>query len=119
MIPFIEIPVLNIDLAKDFYAKVFGWKTAGKSESGYVCIYSTEVKAGAEIGAFKRVEEFTKSGGIVPFFSVLNIDTALTQASCLGSAILEGKIKISDHWGNRAIFSDPFGNQIGLHESAN
>jgi len=69
----VEIPVTNLEKAKEFYSKVFGWKVHEKS--GF-----TLFESGAPIGgSFNKVDK-VKSGGCLFYIAVDNIEKKLARA---------------------------------------
>lgn len=103
----VEIPITNEQVATEFYKSVFDWEIDFKALKNYGLL-NTDVSIG-----------FPISKKVVPseqkiYIQVNNIDQFLTKIEKAGGKIISNKNKISDQIGYGAIFSDIFGNKLGL-----
>lgn len=104
-----EIPSLNIDKSKDFYAKLFGWEFKPFG-NGYL-LYNTH--KGFTIG-LKKVNKISKGDSTIFHVRVSSIEEYLNKAKELGGKELRGKT-IIPAMGAYALISDLDGNTIGLY----
>lgn len=109
----IEIPVSDIGGGTRFYSELFGWgiEAVPGFEEYPMWQAPNQVSGGA---LTPREETFTQPRA---FVEVDSIDTTLTHARELGSAVLIEKEPAGD-MGWYAVVVDPDGNQIGLFENA-
>lgn len=107
----IDIPVTDMDRAKQFYSGLFGWQI--------------EAPPGFEDYPMWRAPNEISGGGLAPrgegfaqprsYVEVDSIDDTLAKATELGGAVIMAKSEISptSWW---AVFEDLDGNRIGLYE---
>lgn len=111
-----EIPVSNIERAKTFYEKVFGYELS-MNEIGrmkMVWFPMTEDATGAT-GTLIKAEGYTPSHeGTLVYFSVDDIEGTLKKVNEQGGKILKQKMSIGE-WGFVAHFEDCEGNRVALH----
>jgi hypothetical protein len=124
-----EIPVDDVERAKTFYEKLFGWKITKFDMSDdsymegepYYMIHTTEtddkgmVKKPGSIngGMMKRAnpgQVFTN------YIAVDSIDKKLKDITSHGGKVCMDKTEIGKDMGWIALFQDPEGNFMGLHE---
>ena len=113
-----EIPVDDLERAKNFYKSVFGWKMESIPEMEYILITTTPVDEKGmpkEIGAInggmmKRQRPVTSP---LITISVEDLDDAMKTVKKMGGEIVRGKIQVGD-MGYAAYFKDTEGNIIGL-----
>lgn len=119
LIGWVEIPVTDMDRAKNFYETVFdikisvhdfeetlmGWFPAKQGKSG--CSGSLILKPEWYIPDYKK--------GVLIYFSCADVQNELDRIAALGGRILKPKTKISDEIGYMGLFHDLEGNRIGLH----
>ena len=124
-----EIPADDVQRAKKFYEKTFGWKVEKFPHSGeeagdeYWMVHTTEVgkdmmptKPGAINGGLMQ----SKNPG-QPFMNYINvesIDAMLKTIQANGGTICLPKQEIGGGMGWIAAFQDPEGNLMGLHQMA-
>jgi len=114
-----EIPVDDLERAKNFYKTVFGWGLASVPELEYTLIQTVEVdeqthmpkEAGAINGGMMQRADTLKNPIIT--VHVENIDTAMKQIEDLGGKIVQGKMEVPN-MGITAYFQDTEGNVLGL-----
>ncbi|MFX0066627.1 MAG: VOC family protein [Promethearchaeota archaeon] len=105
----VEIPVLEKEKAKEFYQAVFEWKIDFNYLPNYGLVDREE---GVSIG-FPLVSELPTTN-LVVYIEVENIEMKLATIEKAGGNTISNKSQISPEIGYSAIFTDCFGNQIGL-----
>ena len=107
----IDIPVSDMESAKQFYGGLFGWTIAEvPGFEGYPMWQAPNKISGG--GLAPRSEDFTQPRSYV---EVDSIDEALARAEENGGRIVMGRQPISEtSWW--AILEDPDGNHVGLYE---
>ena len=107
----IDIPVGDLEKAKQFYAGLFGWRIAEvPGFEGYPMWQAPNKISGG--GLAPRSEGFTQPRSYV---EVDSIDEALARAEENGGKTVMGRQPISEtSWW--AILEDPDGNHVGLYE---
>src|SRR5262245_35857836 len=114
-----EIPADDVQRAKAFYEKTFGWKIKpypmppGQEYWGITTIKKGEI--GINGGLMKRnrpAQPFTN------YISVKSIDTASQAVQANGGTIIMPKQEIAPGVGWISVFRDPENNMIGLHQAA-
>lgn len=111
LIGHVEIPVKNLEKAKEFYDSVFGWdfKAFG---NGYLLCNS---HLGTTIG-LKSVEEIAKGHSTIFHIIVEDIEVCLKKAEDLGGKVARPKTVIPVY-GYYALIQDPDGNTVGLYQT--
>lgn len=107
----IDIPVSDLDRAKEFYSGLFGWQIAAPPgfEDYPMWQAPNEISGG---GLAPRSDGFTQPRSYV---EVDSIDETLEKVAASGGRVVMAKSPISDtSWW--ATFEDPDGNQVGLYE---
>lgn len=107
----IDIPVGDLDRAREFYSGLFGWQIAEPPGfEGYPMWQAPNKISGG--GLAPRSEGFTQPRSYV---EVDSIEDTLAKVSAGGGTVVMEKQPISDtSWW--AIFTDPDGNEVGLYE---
>ncbi len=107
----IDIPVSDMDRAKDFYSALFGWQIAeAPGFEGYPMWQAPNKISGG--GLAPRSDGFTQPRSYV---EVDSIDDTLATAKEHGATVLMEKQPISEtSWW--AVLRDPDGNSVGLYE---
>ncbi len=104
----------DVDAAKLFYGKVFGWQT--EAGPGDVEVFTRE--SGNPSG---QVADIQKAQGMPPFWLtyvvVEKLDAARQKAEKLGGKIVQPKIEVAGV-GTIALLQDPQGAMLGLFEPA-
>src|SRR5215467_8388974 len=112
-----EIPADDVERAKGFYTKLFGWKCesypAGPGEDEYFMVMAKDGEDGINGGLMKR-----KMPGqpFANYVTVPSIDAALATAQANGARTALPKQEIGGGMGWIAAFLDPENNLIGLHQ---
>ncbi len=113
-----EIPADDVERAKAFYKKLFGWKfesyPAGPGEDEYFMVMAKDGDTGINGGLMKR-----KMPGqpFANYVTVDSIDHALSLAQSSGARVALAKQEIGGGMGWIAAFLDPENNLIGLHQN--
>jgi predicted enzyme related to lactoylglutathione lyase len=107
----IEIPAPDLEKAKEFYTKLFGWNVELVPGMDYA-MWSAG-KDGSVEGGFEKTSKPTIDGPLL-HIEVDDIDSKLKEIEAAGGKMLKPKTKISDEFGFFAVFLDVFGNRLGL-----
>lgn len=112
-----ELATANVQKAKEFYGKVFGWEFADQQMGDMTY---TMIKAnGKDLGGIWAIPT-DKQKEIPPhwiaYISVANLDEALKSAGESGASIVKPSATVGD-CGRFAIIVDPTGAHIALWES--
>lgn len=108
-----ELIANDVERAKAFYAKLFGWEFAEHGEgTGYWMISTKGLKGekGLGGGLMKRMDEKQES---MNYITVEDIDAALKAVEEAGGKILAPR-KDLENVGATAAIADPEGNVLGL-----
>ena len=105
----VEIPILNLEKAKEFYKSIFDWDMDIEVMPNYGLVDRTEA---VSLG-FPVTDKIPESGlGVV--FGVENIDATLESIVKNGGKIHSPKAQITPEIGYSAEFIDCFGNKLSL-----
>ncbi len=120
MVGWFEIPVLNLERAKQFYDKVFDITITVHDFGGLPMgwfPYDPE-KKGAP-GTLIQHDMYTPSAtkGTLIYFSCKNLVNELSRVEAAGGTILKPKTQIGVGHGFMALFIDSEGNRIALHSN--
>ena len=105
----VEIPVLDLTKAKEFYKITFEWEIDLDSMPNYGLV---EIKGAASIGFF--ITEKIPNHGINVVFEVEDIEKTLEKVTKAGGKVKREKYEIAPEIGYSAQFQDCFGNEFGL-----
>ena len=107
----IEIPVKDINKAKEFYETIFNWKV--QIETGFTdyAFFSTGEEGVG--GAFTKSDK-TAKGEIMLHIEVEDIPKTLENIEKNKGKIVQEKTEIGGDLGFYAVFEDNFGNVLGL-----
>ncbi len=113
-IRFIEIPVVDLTRASQFYRSVFKFEFHNM-EMGNAKLAMFFIDEDQTNGALVQGDGYvpSKKGALI-YFSSSNIDVALENISRLGGTVTMPKSSLEGH-GFTARFIDTEGNKIGLH----
>jgi uncharacterized protein len=113
-----EIPVKDIERAKTFYEKVFGFTLERHDfNTMKMAWFPMTNEAPGATGSLVEEDSYAPSGtgtGVVLYFSVDDIKATLAKADSNGGEILQPKIAIGEY-GFIGHFIDSEGNRVGLH----
>lgn len=98
-----EIPVTDINRAKDFYEKLFGWQVQATPDPGYALFPG---------GGFRKVDRITR-GGAINYVCVDNLENYIEKVKKLGGTVEINKEPAGPGW--CSLFTDLDGNSIGLY----
>lgn len=121
-----EIPVDDVDAAKEFYGAMFGWELAefggGGGDQRYVLATTTPTgpdfrpsEPGAINGAL--MPRASDTPGPVLVVGVASIDEHLARAEAAGGAVVRARTEVPG-MGWYAYVGDAQGNVVGLWEAA-
>jgi predicted enzyme related to lactoylglutathione lyase len=117
-----EIPADQVERAKTFYSKAFGWMLNTMPEMDYTIVTTTAsdkngipTGPGAINGGMGKRRDPLKS--VVVTIGVKDIDASLEKIKQLGGKAVGKKMPVGD-MGFSAYFKDTEGNVIGLWQSA-
>ncbi|MGO4704493.1 VOC family protein [Microvirga sp. 2MCAF38] len=112
-----EIPVKNLDKAKDFYEQVFGF-TLNSQEMGPAKMAFFPMKDGPEPGAGGSLiaadGQTPSNSGTLVYFEVPDIEGTLKKIDEKGGKTVMPKMSIGQY-GFIGHFEDCEGNRVGLH----
>jgi predicted enzyme related to lactoylglutathione lyase len=98
--------------AQRFYQEMFGWAMNAVEEEGYTLVGG---EGGQPIGGIGQAGPGSPyPPGIVVYFQVDNVDTALARAEQLGGSRTLDPVSLPPGMGRMAVFTDPDGNPVGL-----
>ncbi len=118
-----EIPADNVERAKTFYEKAFGWQINKYPGMEYHGVITTPVdqknrmptELGAINGGMTKRQDPVKNTVIT--VDVSDIDASLKNIEKLGGKVVQKKQPVSD-MGFTAYFKDTEGNMVGLWQTA-
>jgi uncharacterized protein len=114
-----EIPVENMDRAKEFYEYVFNCELALNEMGPALMAWFPMVQDGpGATGSLIKADGYTPSvAGSLVYFSVEDIDATLKRVEEKGGKTLNPKMSIGEHgfFGN---FVDSEGNRVALHTAS-
>lgn len=116
-----EIPVDNLERAKNFYKTAFNWLISPVPELQYTILGTVEVdqmNMPKELGAINggMMQRSDKIKTPVLTIGVENIDDAIKKVEGLGGKIVQGKMEVPN-MGITAYFQDTEGNVLGLWQA--
>ena len=111
-----EIPVTDLDRAKEFYEAVFGFKLEvhemGPLKMAWFPMKPNEPQA---TGSLVKADGYKPShSGTLVYFSVNDIEVTLKKADDSGGKTLKAKYPIGEH-GFVGILEDTEGNRVAIH----
>lgn len=110
-----DISADDIDRARQFYEKMFGWKiSVMEGFPDYNEIETTDLQGNKSIGGgiTKRQQP---QGGITQFIGIASIDESIARVTKLGGKIIQSKHAIPE-FGYMAVCTDTENNVFGLFE---
>lgn len=113
-----ELATPNVQAAKDFYGKTFGWKFVDH-DMGNMTYTMIKMNDKKELGGIWSIPK-DKQNEIPPHWMVYilvdNVDESLKKASQNGATILKSATDVAD-FGRMGIIIDPTGAHIALWQS--
>jgi len=106
-IEWIEIPAPNLEKAKEFYSKIFGWDFSEYSPD-YLFFKAGNIKGGL------NKNKKPCSEGIGFSITVIDIDRTIDKIVKLGGKLIKEKYNIGKGFGYCASFEDSNGNVLEL-----
>jgi predicted enzyme related to lactoylglutathione lyase len=107
----IEIPTENARRSGEFYEKLFGWHIEHDEQMDYT-MWDPHEGPG---GGFSQLDENVKVGDVLLYVNSEDIEADLKMVEQLGGKVLAQKSEIPNT-GWYAVFQDPTGNTIALHQ---
>lgn len=112
---FFEIAGKRIEKLSAFYASVFGWKMTPAPDG------VLEIDTGTDTdiqGILYPVEDNSDySNHVIIYVRVDDLDTSIKRLEHLGGKVFMTPEALPNNMGSFAIFTDPSGNFIGLHQN--
>ncbi len=105
---FIQIPAPDMNKARAFYQRVFGWEISMLPDGMYA--FYKDGRAGGALCARSKPSD----DGIRLFISADDIPAKLKEIVAAGGEEVTPKTKISDEYGYFAFFRDSNGGKMGL-----
>ena len=116
-----ELITSNTKASADFYTKLFGWEAAPYVPKGAPAaggpaytIFKTDASDRGVGGMMQAMQPGTPTHWL-PYVEVTNADASLAAAAKLGAKVLM-PVTAMGEVGRIAVFMDPQGATIGLHE---
>lgn len=111
-----EIPVTDMERARDFYNSVFGWQLQTERLGSREMAWFPRGETGYEVGgALVRGQGYLPAQtGVVIYLRAPDIEATLDRVQSRGGRVLARKIPMGA-CGYVAFFSDSEGNRIGIH----
>lgn len=116
-IPYVEIPVADLDRAVTFYEAVFGFTLERQTVDGYaMAMFPFYEGAPGATAALAKGEVYVPSRqGAILYFQVEDMDAVMKRAEQAGGAVLYPRKDIGD-LGFVGEIQDSEGNRIGLSQ---
>lgn len=118
IIPWVEIPVTDMNRAKAFYDNVFGLDIQVQDFQGTLMGWFSynEKKTGISGSLAKNKDYITsESHGAVVYFDSQDIDDTRSKVEANGGKIKKDKTQIAPDIGYMGLFIDSEGNRIALY----
>jgi predicted enzyme related to lactoylglutathione lyase len=110
-----EIPADDVERAKKFYGKVFGWKISDPWKMNYFLV---ETKTKGEEGINGGLMQRKMPGQpFMNYVAVDSIDAYCKKVEKAGGVIVLPKVEIGQGMGWIAAFKDTEGNLMGFHQA--
>ena len=107
-----EIPADDVDAAREFYSKLFGWTIAAAPQTDYLFIRTSADPAALGGGILRRVDP---QHGVTVYVTVESLDAATARLEELGGTVVVGRTALP-RLGWTLLARDPAGNNIGLFQ---
>jgi len=109
-----EIPADDVERAKRFYKKAFGWKISDPHKMNYFFVETR--KKGEEGINGGLMQRKMPNQPFMNYLSVASIDASCKKVENAGGAVVMPKTEIAPNMGWIAVFKDTEGNMMGFHE---
>ena len=113
-IDYIEIPVTDMQAARDFYGSAFGWTFTDYGDE-YSGVRTSAESEGDEAGGLLLTETVTRGGPLVLLYSD-DLDGTVEKVTAAGGTVVNGPFEFPG--GRRFHFVDPSGNELGVWTKA-
>jgi len=117
-INWVEIPVINFELAKEFYSRIYEYEMAESTMASHRMGFLPMDRDSQGVGgAIVQGNDYVPSslGAKVYLNGGKDLLTVLNRVIAAGGEIIHPKTRISDEIGYFAVFEDTEGNHIYLH----
>ena len=104
-VDYVELPITDMQAAKDFYSAVFGWKMQDWGPD------YTSFEDGRLAGGFRLEEEVTRGGPLVVIYAV-DLEAVAASVRANGGAVVQEIFSFPG--GRRFHFTDPSGNELAV-----
>lgn len=117
MVGWFEIPVNDMDRAKQFYETVFEIKINVQNFGGLLMGWFPDrgQAHGAQGTLIKQNSYIPSKEGVLIYFISDDLQNELDRVESLGGKIFQPKTQISPEYGYMGVFIDSEGNRIALH----
>lgn len=105
-----EIQVPELEVAKAFYAAVFGWTYSAFGE-GFVICHGPD---GAMIGGLEQIDGEPAGRHVRVYVQTSDLEATLARVESAGGTVVQQRGVISEEYGWYALVTDPSGLTIGL-----
>jgi len=121
MVGWFEIPVTDMNRAKQFYDAVFDISIAIHEFGGFhMGWFPNDPEKKGATGSLVKHELYTSSvtDGALIYFSCKDLAVELDRVEAAGGTILKPKTPIGEEHGFMALLKDSEGNRIALHSNS-
>ena len=115
-----ELPAIDIQRAKLFYATIFDVEMGDPFEmnGSVMCFFPYDATQEGATGTLIQQKSYVPShDGALVYFSVKEINDVLERAESAGGKVINPKKSIGEQHGFVAHLEDSEGNRVGLHQS--
>ena len=119
MVAWFEIPVTDMNRAKEFYEGVLGIRISLHDINGLQMGWFPEAQnKGEASGSLMLHESYIPSKeGVLVYLRTDDIEAALSRVEKAGGSVYLPKTMISEEYGYMGVFIDSEGNRIALHSN--
>ncbi|WP_224483259.1 VOC family protein [Robertkochia aurantiaca] len=117
MVGWFEIPVADMNRARNFYEEVFQIDITLHDFNGLLMGWFPDRgdKPGSQGTLIKQDSYIPSQEGVLIYFSSVDLDDELSRVEKAGGKIYHPKTMISEEHGFMGVFIDSEGNRIALH----
>lgn len=109
-----EIAGKNGEELSEFYRSLFGWEISPETNGVHLCDPSPD--QGIKGHIFPTTDEMPYTNHVTLYISVDDLEASVAKVESNGGKIIIPPQEIPDYGGSFAMFLDPSGNVIGLHQ---